>query len=403
VFGLKHQAKQGRVLQGEADIGPGQLGQAGREVLPAILGRATQGQIEPLEAALRQGVQERLLVGKVTTGRGVTDAQFTTEFPQGNVLNAARFNRFFRRTEQLFTEISVMIGAGKGFHCQHFTRLRDKLQHVSVDNYVSTVYIPFHTHMNITNNTILITGGGSGIGRGLAEAFHALGNKVIIAGRRQHALAEVTDANPGMASVTLDIDNPEAIRSFAAEVTELHPTLNVLINNAGISRLENLKAKPEDTTNAEAMITTNLLGPIRLTAALLPHLRKQPRATIINVTSGLAFVPLPVAPIYSATKAALHSYTESLRVQFKDTPLEFLEIIPPYVQTELGGPAQAADPRAMPLKDYIAETIQILKSQPQSRENCVERVKPLRFAEATGSFDKMLQMLGQMTIDPSHP
>ena len=257
--------------------------------------------------------------------------------------------------------------------------------------------------MKLTDNTILITGGGSGIGRGLAEAFHALGNKVIIAGRRQHALEEVTDANPGMASVTLDIDNPDAIRSFAEEVTELHPTLNVLINNAGISRLEDLKAQPESPTKAEAMITTNLLGPIRLTAALLPHLRKQARATVINVTSGLGFVPLPQAPTYSATEAALHSYTESLRFQFKDTPVEFLEIIPPYVQTELGGPAQAVDPRAMPLKDFIAETMQILKTQPTPAEINVERVKPLRFAEATGQHDKMLEMLGQMTLDPSHP
>jgi uncharacterized oxidoreductase len=257
--------------------------------------------------------------------------------------------------------------------------------------------------MKITDNTILITGGGSGIGRGLAEAFHALGNKVIIAGRRQHTLEEVTDANPGMASVNLDITDPAAIKAFASEVTELHPKLNVLINNAGISRLEDLKAKVGDTTNAEAMITTNLLGPIRLTTALLPHLRKQTRATVINVTSGLGFVPLPIAPTYSATKAALHSYTESLRVQFKDTPVEFLEIIPPYVQTELGGKAQSVDPRAMPLKDYIAETMQILKSQPEAYENCVERVKPLRFAEATGTYGKVLQMLGQMAIDPSHP
>ena len=257
--------------------------------------------------------------------------------------------------------------------------------------------------MKITDNTILITGGGSGIGRGLAEAFHALGNKVIVAGRRQKALEETTDANPGMASVTLDITKPDAIQAFADDMTELHPTLNVLINNAGISRLEDLKAKPDNQATAEAMITTNLLGPIRLTAALLPHLRKQSHAAIINVTSGLGFVPLPIAPTYSATKAALHSYTESLRFQFKDTPVEFLEIIPPYVQTELGGPAQAADPRAMPLAEFIAETMKILKSQPEARETCVERVKPLRFAEATGSFDKMLQMLGQMTIDPSHP
>jgi uncharacterized oxidoreductase len=257
--------------------------------------------------------------------------------------------------------------------------------------------------MKLTDNTILITGGGSGIGRGLAEAFHALGNKVIIAGRRQKVLEETTDANPGMASVALDITSPSAIQDFAEEVTTLHPTLNVLINNAGISRLEYLKDKPVDLSNAEEMITTNLLGPIRLTAALLPHLRQQPRATIINVTSGLAFVPLPVAPTYSATKAALHSYTESLRFQLKDTAVEFLEIIPPYVQTELGGAAQAADPRAMPLKDFIAETMQILKSQPEAREICVERVKPLRFTETSGTYPKMLEMLGGMAIDPSHP
>jgi uncharacterized oxidoreductase len=255
--------------------------------------------------------------------------------------------------------------------------------------------------MKLTDNTILITGGGSGIGRGLAEAFHALGNKVIIAGRRKSALEETTDANPGMASVTLDINDPAAVQSFAAEVIELHPTLNVLINNAGISRLEDLKNQT-DPAKIEAMITTNVLGPIRLTAALLPHLQKQSKAAIINVSSGLAFVPLPSAPTYSATKAFLHSYTQSLRSQLKDTPVEVLEIVPPYVQTELGGPSQAADPRAMPLKDFIAETMQILKD-PKAVENCVEKVKPLRFAEATGSYDKVFAMLSQMSLDPSHP
>jgi uncharacterized oxidoreductase len=256
--------------------------------------------------------------------------------------------------------------------------------------------------MNLTNNTILITGGGSGIGRGLAEALHNLGNKVIIAGRRQSVLEETTNANHGMASVTLDLDDPAAIKSFAEEVISLHPTLNVLINNAGIARREDLKVDA-DPAKAETMITTNLLGPIRLTAALLPHLLKQPRATIINVTSGLAFVPFPTSPTYSATKAALHSYTESLRFQLKDTPVQVVEIIPPYVQTELGGPSQAADPRAMPLKDFIAETMQMFKSHPEATENTVERAKPLRFAEATGAHDKTLAMLGQMALDPSHP
>jgi uncharacterized oxidoreductase len=254
--------------------------------------------------------------------------------------------------------------------------------------------------MNLTNNTILITGGGSGIGRGLAEAFHALGNKVIIAGRRSSVLEETTNANPGMASVTLDLNDPAAVRSFAAEVTELHPTLNVVINNAGIARQENLKDHA-DPAQAEAMIATNILGPIRLTAALLPHLQKQARATIINVSSGLGFVPLPVMPTYSATKAFLHSYTQSLRFQLKDTPVEVLEIIPPYVQTELGGATQTTDPRAMPLKDFIAETMAIFKD-PKAVENCVERAKPLRVAEATGSYDKAFALLTQLVLDPSH-
>jgi uncharacterized oxidoreductase len=255
--------------------------------------------------------------------------------------------------------------------------------------------------MNLTHNTILITGGGSGIGRGLAEAFHALGNKVIIASRRQSVLEETTDANPGMASVNLDINDPAAIRSFAAEVTELHPTLNVLINNAGIARQEDLKAGA-DPAKAEEMITTNVLGPIRLTSALLPHLLKQARATILNVSSGLGFVPFPIMPTYSATKAALHSYTQSLRYQLRNTPVQVVEIIPPYVQTELGGSSQSTDPRGMPLKDFIAETMHLLKSNPEATENFVEGVKPLRFAEANGAYGKMFQMLGELALDPSH-
>jgi uncharacterized oxidoreductase len=238
--------------------------------------------------------------------------------------------------------------------------------------------------MKTTGNTILITGGGSGIGRGLAEAFHKLGNQVIIAGRRKQVLDDTTAANPGMASVVLNIEDPANIRKVAAQLATGHPTLNVVIHNAGIMRPENLLAQPEELADAEAIITTNLLGPIRLTAALLPQLQKQPHATIITVSSGLAFVPLAMTPTYNATKAAIHSYTQSLRYQLKSTGIEVLEIVPPYVQTELMGSAQAADPRAMPLADFLNEVIDILKTQPNATEICVKRVYPLRFAAENG-------------------
>jgi uncharacterized oxidoreductase len=238
--------------------------------------------------------------------------------------------------------------------------------------------------MKTTGNTVLITGGGSGIGRGLAEAFHKLGNQVIIAGRRKQVLDDTTAANPGMASVLLDIEDPANIRKVAAQLATSHPTLNAVIHNAGIMRPENLLAQSEDLADAEAIITTNLLGPIRLTAALLPLLKKQPHAAILTVASGLAFVPLAMTPTYNATKAAIHSYTQSLRYQLKSTNIEVIELIPPYVQTELMGSAQAADPRAMPLADYLNETINLIKTQPTVTEILVERVKPLRFAADNG-------------------
>ena len=251
--------------------------------------------------------------------------------------------------------------------------------------------------MQLTGNTILVTGGGSGIGRGLAESLHQLGNQIIISGRRPDALANTTKANPGIVSLPLDVNDPEAIRAFAARVTAEYPSLNILINNAGIMKGENLRDLPSGLDDSEAVITTNLLGPLRLTAALLPHLRKQTHAAIINVSSGLAFVPLPVTATYSATKAALHSYTISLRVQLAETPVEVIEIIPPAVATELT-PGRTPNERMMSLPDYIEQTMQILKAQPTPSEICVEHVKFLRFAEAQGNFDKALQMLSAVKL-----
>jgi uncharacterized oxidoreductase len=251
--------------------------------------------------------------------------------------------------------------------------------------------------MNLTGNTILITGGGSGIGRGLAEELHKLGNQVVIAGRRRQALDETTTANPGMKSLQLDIENPDEIRAFAAQAAADFPALNVFVNNAGIMRPEKLLAQQEDLADAEAMVATNLLGPIRLTAALLPLLRKQPHSTILNVSSGLAFLPLALTPTYCATKAAIHSYTLSLRYQLRATTTEVLELIPPYVATNLMD--GASDPRAMPLGKFIAEVMEILKTQPTPAEICVANVKALRFSAESGKFDAIFNGLNAAMTD----
>ena len=243
--------------------------------------------------------------------------------------------------------------------------------------------------MRMTGNTILITGGGSGIGRGLAEAFHQLGNRVIVSGRRQAALKEVTEANPGMSALELDIADPAAVARFATELVRLHPDLDTVIHNAGIMKLEDVTAAEWDAAIAEDTIATNLLGPIRLTAALLPHLRDRPRSAVLTMSSGLAFVPMAATPTYSATKAAIHSWSMALRRQLKGTTTEVIEIAPPYVQTKLMGAHQASDPRAMPLDAFIEEVMQILNDRSDAEEVIVERCQPLRFAAENGRMASM--------------
>lgn len=253
----------------------------------------------------------------------------------------------------------------------------------TIREYLASTPIGKDSIMDMTGNTILVTGGGSGIGRALAEALHARGNKVIVAGRRASALGEIAAANPGIATATLDVADAADISRFAREIVAAHPALNAVIHNAGIMRPEALAAPGYSLADAEATIATNLLGPLRLNAALLPHLLAQPRAAVMTVSSGLAFVPLAMTPTYSATKAAIHSWTQSLRHQLRGTNVEVIEIAPPSVATELM-PGHENDPQAMPLADYIRETIEQLETG--AAENLVERVKFLRFAERRGDY-----------------
>jgi uncharacterized oxidoreductase len=244
--------------------------------------------------------------------------------------------------------------------------------------------------MKPTGNTILITGGGSGIGEALAHRLHDAGNRVIIAGRRLEALEKAAEGRDGISVIELDVEDPAAIEDFVVQVVGEHPSLNVLINNAGIMRSEKLVSR-RDLADAEATITTNLLGPIRLINALLDQLSGQPDPVIINVTSGLAFVPLTSAPTYSATKAAMHSYTVTLRQALKGK-VEVIELAPPAVQTHLT-PGQESREGYQPLEEFADEAFALLSQQPTPPEILVQRVHPLRFAEAQGRYDGMVEVL----------
>jgi uncharacterized oxidoreductase len=234
--------------------------------------------------------------------------------------------------------------------------------------------------MHWTGNTIFITGGGSGIGRGLAEALHRKGNQVIIAGRRANRLAEVTAANPGMRSIELDIEDPLSISAAAEQLVRDYPKLNVLMNNAGIMLFDDVSVPVDDRLIASTL-TTNLMGPIRMTGMLVQHLKRQPQAAIVNTTSVLGFIPFAATAVYSSTKAAMHSYTLSLRYRLKGTSVQVIELAPPWVQTDLLNSNN--EPRAMPLPIFISEAMTILETG--ADEIVVRHAQPIR--SAVGSAD----------------
>lgn len=246
--------------------------------------------------------------------------------------------------------------------------------------------------MEITGNTIFIPGSTSGIGLALALRLQAKGNTVIVGGRRTELLDRITAEHPGLHTVRIDTADAASIRSAAGEVLARHRNLNVLIAMAGIMKVENWHHPDSFLATAESTMTTNVLGPIRLIAAFVEHLQKQPAATIITVSSGLAFAPLRATPSYNASKAAIHMLTESLRLQFAGSTVEIKELEPPSVQTDLM-PGQRDNNAAMPLDEFLDEVMRLLENDPNANEIQVERVKFLRYGEARGDYDKVVATL----------
>ena len=248
--------------------------------------------------------------------------------------------------------------------------------------------------MNITGNTIFIPGATSGIGLALARRLSERGNTVIVGGRRVDLLDEIAAANPDIDTVRIDMTDADSIRAAAQSVLAEHPSLNVVIAMAGIMRPEDWKSSEGFLETAEATVTTNLLGPIRLIAAFIEHLRTMPDATIMTVSSGLAFAPLRVTPSYNATKAAIHMLSESLRLQLADTSVSVLELEPPAVRTSLM-PGQETSDFAMPLDEFVSEVVELIETQPDATEIQVENVKFLRYGEARGDYAQVVETLNR--------
>jgi uncharacterized oxidoreductase len=237
--------------------------------------------------------------------------------------------------------------------------------------------------MNITGNTIFIPGATSGIGLALALRLQRAGNTVIIGGRRTDVLDHLA-AEHGLATVGIDTTDPASVLTARDRVLADHPDLNVLVAMAGVMNAEDVRGAGF-LAEAERIVDTNINGPLRLIAAFIGHLQTRPAATLITVSSGLAFTPLAGTPTYNGTKAFIHQYSESLRLQLAGTSVQVIELVPPAVRTELM-PGNSQNEHYLPLDAFADEVIALLTARPDAQEILVEAVKFLRFAEVEGRY-----------------
>jgi uncharacterized oxidoreductase len=248
--------------------------------------------------------------------------------------------------------------------------------------------------MDITTSTVFIPGATSGIGLAIARALTDAGSTVIAGGRSVARLTESFD------SVEIDVTDAASVARARDVVLDKHPGLSAVITMSGIMAAEDLR-DPAHFATAERTIDTNLLGTIRVVDAFTPHFLRRGAGTIVTVSSGLAYVPFPLTPAYGATKAAVHSYTESLRKQLDGTGVEVAELIPPEVATNLM-PGGETSPTAMPLADFVTESVALLATDPTPHEITVDRVKPLRHAVTDGTYDQLLGVLSQALVTLRH-
>ncbi|RDI32121.1 SDR family oxidoreductase [Lentzea flaviverrucosa] len=252
--------------------------------------------------------------------------------------------------------------------------------------------------MDITGNTVFIPGATSGIGLALALALRERGNTVVVGGRRTELLDRIAAEHPGVETVRIDTADAASVQAAAKDVIARFPSVNVLITMAGVMRVEDWHRPESFLESAEGTVTTNVLGPIRLIAAFVEHFQTLPDATIMTVSSGLAFAPLKITPSYNASKAAIHMLSETLRLQLADTSVKVVELEPPAVRTDLL-PGHAENEHAMPLSEYVAEVMSIIETRPDAREIQVERVKFLRYGEARGDYD---QVVAAINVEDPH-